>query len=253
MFGFLGKKSALDPDFFEWAVTISKWTIENFDGLDQLRNTPLVLPTAEYFDIAGAQGRELAAQIFSQLKALSDMSEWECELVEQAPRLPHELGDSVMQKFEQSNALGTFSESIENEKIVSRITYDPELVKQPAALITTLAHELAHLLMHSEKSELPFAAEMEEPATDSLAIMMGFEVFIANGSSGFRADDHGWEYHRSGYLCEGEILHVLAAFLFLSGNDIADAKPHLKRHLYRRLSNVYKEMSSQVELLRLLN
>ena len=208
MLGLFKKKSNIDEDFFDWAITISKWAIASFDGLEQLQKTPLVTPGISFFPRSELSRHERAVELFDQVKQLADMRDWECELKAHSEQAPHHLGASVMQKYETNRPLGTFSETQTDGRIISTITYEPSLLKRPIDLIATFSHELAHLLMTSATTELPFDEEMHEPATDSVAIMMGFGIFIANGSSGFHTDDQGWEYHRSGYLCEGEILHV---------------------------------------------
>jgi hypothetical protein len=246
-----GKKSYIDEDFFEWAVTLAAWTIDNFDGLDQLRKTKLVTPSAEFFPKSRLGGGAKAQELFEQVKAYADMADWQCTLQPQQERAPHHLGDSIMQKYHAAQPAGTFSEKLSDGNFKATITYDPHLIDRPIELIATFSHELAHLLMTSAGAEFPFHPDMEEPATDGLAILMGFGVFIANGSSGFRSDDQGWEYHRAGYLCEGEILHVLSTFLILSGNPIEHAKPYLKPHLYKRLAKIHKGIFRRQELLAL--
>ena len=245
MFSLFQRKSHIDNEFLQWTIGLSKWTVDNFDGLEQIRKTPLVKPTPEFYPPSKLTGHDRAKELFAQTKEHADMSDWACSLVAQSHRAPYQLGDSVLQKFESNAPAGTFSESAVDGEIHSQITYDPTLLAKPVELVATFSHELAHLLMTSARTPLPFAEGMEEPATDGLAIMMGFGIFILNGSSGFHANDQGWEYHRSGYLCEGEILHAFSAFCILSGTKIEEAKPFLKSHHYKRLSNIFREMDKQ--------
>lgn len=248
MFSLFGSTSELDEDFFQWTILICRWVIENFGGLDQLRKTPLVTPSAQYFPASNLTGPDRAKELFEQVKALADMSNWDCDLHMQAVRAPDHIADTLVQKFEQRSPAGTFSETVEGDRIVSAITYDPRQLKYPEELIATFSHELAHLLMTSASTECPFPEDELEPVTDGLAILMGFGVFIANGSSAFRTDSLGWEYHRTGYLCEGEILHALSAFIFLSGNQLESAKPWLKPHLYKRLCKIHAVAAKREEL-----
>ena len=48
------------------------------------------------------------------------------------------------------------------------IRYDPELVKRPLPLISTLAHELMHHVLHSQASHPPGGPEAEELAKEAL-------------------------------------------------------------------------------------
>jgi len=247
MFNLFGKNTHIDEEFFDWSVALSRWIIANFDGLEQLRKTSLVTPGKSFFPASELTGHARAAELFEQIKMHVDMADWRCELQAQSERPPHMLGDSL-QKFETSPPIGTYSERRDGDEIKSIITYDPAQLKTPENLVATLSHELAHLLMTSAKTEFPFDPELKEPATDGLAIMMGFGVFIANGSSGFHRDDQSWGYHRSGYLCEGEILHMLSAFMHLSRNNPGEAKRWLKPHLYKRLTGIHEEMAARAEI-----
>ena len=241
MFGLFEKRNIIDTDFLNWTLALSKWTIENFDGLEQLRKTALVKPTHEFYPPSKLTDHDRAEELFLQTKKHADMSDWTCTLSPQAQRAPYEVGD-ILQEFESAAPAGTFSQFAIDGEILSQITYDPTLLSKPEELIATFSHELAHLLMASVETPIPYGEEMLEPTTDGLAIMMGFGIFILNGSSGFRANDHGWEFHRSGYLCEGEIIHVFSAFCILSKTPAEEAQPFLKKHHFKRLCKTYEEM-----------
>lgn len=253
MLGLLKKRRFIDDDFLNWTVELSKWTIANFDGLEQLRKTPLVKPTPALYPPSKLTGHSRAEELFLQTKNHADMNDWPCRLIAQPSRAPYEIGDGLLQQFESDAPAGTYSETIVDDDIQSQITYNLDLLSRPEDLIATFSHELAHLLMTSAKTAFPFNDDMLEPATDGLAIMIGFGIFILNGSSGFHADDRSWEYHRSGYLCEGEILHVFSAFCLLSGAPIAEAKPFLKSHHYKRLHKTFKEMNEHDTFGRILH
>lgn len=241
MFGLFRKKSHIDEDFFSWSISVAQWVIENFDGLEQLRRTPLVTPTAQYFPKTDAVDHAFAEYVAERIKILADMRSWKCVVTAQSERPPGFLGDSVLQKFDVTGPLGTFSEKKHDNEQIAYITYDPDLLQSPISLIATLSHEFAHYLMRTCRTAPPGGWEQEEPVTDALAILMGFGVFIANDSSSFDTTDRSWSASRRGYLCEGEILHVLSAFLFLSGNGLEDAVAHLKPHLAKRLRRIHAE------------
>jgi len=239
MFG-LFKQKHIDEDFFEWSAALSNWIIENFDGLGQIKKTPLILPTAQFFPQTDLKDHAYAEYITQQITKHADMNdhkEWPYHLVAQSKRAPGFV-DGIAMKTIESLPLGTFA--TQNDA-VAEITYDPELIHNPQALIATLSHEFAHFLMQTAKTPPPGGWEEEEPCTDGLAIFMGFGIFIANTSSYFSSNSEGWEYGHSGYLCEGEILHVLSSFLLISGHPIEDACTHLKPHLAKRLTKIYQQ------------
>ena len=54
---------------------------------------------------------------------------------------------------------------------------------RPESLISTFAHEFAHYLIHSVDAPTPGGEELEEHATDLVAVFMGFGVFLASTDS----------------------------------------------------------------------
>ena len=247
MFNLFRKSSAIDEDFYEWTVALTAWVIENFDGIEQIKKTPLVTPTSKFFPARPEQNHAYAEHIAHQIATHAQMLDWPYQLVSQSKRAPSFVGDIAMKDID-SLPLGTFSTSksdnTKNNPTVT-ISYDPELTANPESLISTLAHEFGHFLMTNAKSPPPGGWEMEEPTTDGLAIFMGFGIFIANSATFFNNNDQGYAYGRSGYLCEGEILHALSAFLIISEKNINPAITHLKPHLGKRLKKIHTEMSSR--------
>ncbi len=100
------------------------------------------------------------------------------------------------------------------------ITYASDLLSQPAALVATLAHELAHYLLATVKEEPPGGLELHELATDLTVAFAGFGVFGANSAFAFeqfgQAGRQGWRSQRRGYLSERTWSLALATFLVLS-------------------------------------
>lgn len=126
------------------------------------------------------------------------------------------------------------------------ITYDKRLVAQPTALIATFAHELGHYLSATAETLPPGGEELYEPATDVIAVFMGFGLFMANSAFNFHqyADSSiaGWYVEGGGYLNEKSLIYALAIFCALKTLNIEAIEPHLKptlRSIFRRaLSDV---------------
>ena len=238
---FFKKHSALDEVFAPWSVSFAHWVVDNFGGLGALQDTPLVLPTKEFFPDVKLNDEAYAQFTLDQIKRHAGMKDWGCDLIAQQTSVSNFLGDHLQNVTERA-PLGTFS--TDHNRCVT-ITYDPELVSKPQSLIATLAHELAHYKILTSLSPPPDGWEEEEAATDGLAIFMGFGVFIANDNFNFNIDDRSWGYQRRGYLCEGEILHALSAFLILAEKDCSLACQYLKPDLAKRLRKTYTQMQAQ--------
>ena len=83
---------------------------------------------------------------------------------------------------------GTFS--VDCKRRV-RLTYSLMTLQDPAQFVATMAHELAHHLMHSVEDLPPGGGAEEEFATDVCVAFLGFGVFAANGAVTFRQFQDG--------------------------------------------------------------
>ena len=247
--GWLSPRSLVDDDEFEWLLATVKWIRAEERHLGASREFALAFPTTEAFPIGGLQGHARASACFDAIRAHCGMEDWHCELREGAgdnPRL-QALG------FVQSNkdVLGTFSTSPKSN--VPIIRYNPKLLQDMGQLIATLAHELSHHRMHAFRSNPPGGPPLEELATDVLAILLGFGIFLANGAKSFTAytsfDMQGWSSHRRGYLSEKAILTVVSISERLVGRNPSEtAGKHLKGYLRSDLTKADRHIRSFADL-----
>jgi hypothetical protein len=219
----------------EWQAAVWRWFLRHLGGLVDFRQSPFVTPNAAFFPATNNTGHARALAIFAMVKEHAGLQEWECELIEQPSRPDARVGEVTAQVFDKHDPLGTFGP--EGNKIV--ITYDPGLLDDPMALIATFIHELGHYLLHAQPEPPPGGEETEELATDLVTVYLGFGLFGANSAFNFQqyTDTHsqGWRTSRQGYLNERMWCYALAIFFLLRGEDIAQAKPFLKSHLYSDL------------------
>jgi hypothetical protein len=135
----------------------------------------------------------------------------------------------------QKHAIGTFA-AVGNRV---QITYVPELLQRPEHLIATLAHELAHYLLATARSQPPCDDDEKEFLTDLTAVYLGFGVFLANARFNFEGSVNGWHMGRSGYLPEADLIFALSIFIEMKEIDPSPAfgclKPHLAAMLRRAL------------------
>ncbi|WP_114227271.1 MULTISPECIES: hypothetical protein [Sphingomonas] len=231
--GWFTPKAVVDADELDWLLATLRWIDEEDPALGSAGDRPLFLPTAEYYPAMSSRGHALAAEIFALVQRQCGMADWPCELV----ALPDSRASRVeaIGVMETSNgALGTYQQL--RGRNDPRISYRPELLDDPALLVATFAHELAHYRMHSFATLPPGGAELEELATDLLAVRMGFGVLLANVAKNFSAytahDRQGWQSQRTGYLSERARVTALAINERLVGRDpMASAGSHLKSYL----------------------
>lgn len=249
--GLFWTKHFLDPEDESWHLDAWRWMLQHFGGIARLRQSPIVLANAEFFPATEAEGHFRAEHIFACVKRHAAMEDWPCELVAQPESAPLSANRiTALKPISRSAPLGTFA--VERGGKVA-ISYDPAKIKEPATLIATLAHELAHYQIATVRQEPPGGRAMNEYATDMMTVFLGFGVFGANGSFNFRqfgdAFSHGWQRSGAGYLRERDWVFALAVFLALRGEQVALLQRHLKSHLYSDVRAATKYLARRPALL----
>lgn len=236
MFG--RKSTLLDPDIEAFHIQCWSWLLRNSGGMDAHLDTPLVLPTVDFYPATTLEGHERGKHIFDLTAQHAGMSDWPVELYQHEPE-PEEMPMiGVVQN--SGGAAGTYS----NDGHGNIITYDPEQLDDPLALIATFAHELGHYLNGKFDEPPPGGAELMEPATDVTAAFLGFGVFGLCTS--FRHNQWqdpelaGWSTSTLGYISESEWALNLAIFCGLRKMDIKSLKPFLKVYLFSELKKATK-------------
>lgn len=176
----------------------------------------IILPTATHFPMRNTRDHAFATAIFGRIKELMGIADWPCDL------LPHHAAEATLQKaLAESNPWGGFQPGAgaaglfsSGERVVIR--YAPDLLKEPVALVSVLAHELCHYLNACVATEPPASWKELEPLTDLAAVVEGFGVFLCNAAFGFKqytqVDRQGWRSNRRGYLNEAELGYSLGIF-----------------------------------------
>lgn len=246
-----GSGSLLDPDTRSWLNDAARWAVTSFGGMRQIEETRLVLPTIEFFSANGETGTALAELIFAQTKTHAGMADWPCRLMAQPEAPKAEIAPTLAQQFHTAAPAGTFSIDKADDGARALITYHPADQAKPMALVATFAHELAHYLILSQEQPPPGGWEMHEPATDFMAVFMGFGVFLAISQFEFNQFQdglaQGWRSQRRGYLGETELIFALAQFLTLKNTSSADAINYLKPHMRSMLKRAMKELANDQE------
>ena len=221
-------KLPVDLDEFDWLMACFAWVHYKLrDAPGGTRFTP-ILARHDTPIIANAEG---ATSLFAAVKTISGLCEWECRL-EQGPSLIQPIDRTTIGEFSSRNVLGTYS--IEGN--VPVIRYDPALLRDPYQLTATFAHELSHLLGHTLGLP-PGGEELEEHATDCIAVYLGFGSFLANCSRNFsqftEGNIQGWQSNASGYLSERALVTLTAMFVRLFEIPPLEAKQELKPYLQK--------------------
>jgi hypothetical protein len=125
----------------------------------------------------------------------------------------------------------------------------------PALLVATAAHELAHARLLGE-ARTHAGREDHEPLADLLTVFLGMGVFTGNAVLGFRqwtdAFTQGWRTERRGYLTERMFGYALALFAHLRGEQRPAWAKHLEgdTRAYFKSAHKYLEKTGDTRLRR---
>lgn len=252
MFGLFGSKPVVDEASREWLFESYAWALRNFGSDIFYEDTILVTPTNEHFPGRFTDPDSMVRDIFARVKKFAGMEQWACDLVAQEPDVNPVVAPTIVVRNSPRSPAGTFSVSDEHSSKVV-ITYNPDLVGNPEALIATLAHELSHYLCGAAKEHPPGGEEFWEHATDLVAIFTGFGLFIANSAFQFRQftgiGTQGWAAQSRGYLTREQATYALAIFCELKSLPRNAVENHFSspmRSLYR---SAIKEIRAESERL----
>jgi len=103
-------------------------------------------------------------------------------------------------------------------------------LKDPLALVATVAHELGHVILLGGRLMYPETPD-HEPLTDLLTVFVGLGIFTANSAARFKQYQEerriGWSMQRLGYLPEEVFGYALAKFAMERGEEKVRWAKHL--------------------------
>lgn len=244
MVSLFGPRLPIDADELEWQMATFKWLQTEFGSGAEV----LVLPTPAFFPNSPRQGHGRVEDLFGHVRRAAGMEEWPCTLQAGTGDRPQQVGTALLLRHEHAPApCGTFQlvDADGGSRVV--ITYNPALIADPTALIATLAHELAHYLMSSAKTDPPGGWALHELHTDLAAVWLGFGIFLANSARSFSqyqsGGEMGWSSRTQGYLSEGALVTGLAIAERVAGRDPLAAAPYLKTYLEKDLRRASKALA----------
>jgi hypothetical protein len=235
----------------EWLEEAFQSLIDEF-GAETLRDLKMILPTDEFFP------DNFSGDIFSLKKMIQricgymsvDYSKIDLELfTDERPKAPHPLAQS---ESEGKGACGLYQFYYNRH----HISIEESLLKNPANLIATIAHELGHARLIGE-NRLEEYYEDHELLTDLTAIFFGFGVFLANSLFSFEqwtnSNYQGWQSSRQGYITEEMAGYSLALFAYTRSEKNPVWTNDLKRNVryYFKKSLKYLEKTGDTKLKRL--
>ena len=246
----------VDEDELEFLLATFKWLTASFGPVAQ---TPLVVPTVEFFPSLAGKGWAPAPLLFEDVRRAADMADWPCQLEMGEADPPFDAGNDHLIRHEGGSApCGTFRIAEGSDGNFAVITYNPDMERDQAGLVATFAHELAHYLLATSRDPGPGGWDLHELHTDVTAVYLGFGVFLANSARTFETFQgmrgSGWSSRLQGYLGEGGLVTAIAIFQRLAGREPAAAALYLEDYLRtdlkradRALAKRFSDMGAAVD------
>ena len=237
MFGFSRPRLPVSEEQRRW-VDQSLIRLASLVGANRIHE-PIVLPTAEFFpDPYNSDSPESLKLIGGRVARLIGLDANEIDVT--LFQTEYDATRSLV-PFGTWDSLSAGGLYFHNPDRRARISINKAQMKDPMALVGTLAHELGHViplrpgLVKGEEPDM-------EPLNDLLTVFLGFGIFTANAAFRFEQyttnESQGWSTQRLGYLSEEAWGYALARYA-LERNEI---KPAWKRHLATNIA-VYMKRS----------
>jgi len=247
---FSRKREILKPESIVWMIETFAWFFNKFGSDFFFSKIILVTPADCHFPDKNSNPKQLAKLVFLRVKKYAGMEKWNCKLIQQQKNPNLNVAPTIGIKNTKQNPMGTFLYKGGNRSRAI-ITYNPSLLNNPEALITTFAHELAHFISYKKIKTLPSGKAFQEQATDLLASFLGFGIFQSNSAFSFRqfqeVGRNGWSSNGLGYLAQNEYLYALAIFTVLKDIQPSEVEQHLKKTLIKFYRKAVKDFAKNSE------
>ena len=236
----LGKpKLPITPEQQRW-VDSSFLRLAAILGSQRLLQATVVLPTPEHFPDPYDSSELALQQIFKRVATGMQVDPSDIDLTLFAAA--DDISKSLIPFWEgpTSGAAGLYHH---DPTAKPHISINEKQLKDPMALVATLAHELGHIIL-LRPGLVPRNDPDMEPMNDLLTVFLGFGIFTANSAFHFKQYTtdraQGWSAGRTGYLSEEQFGYALARFAFERG----EVKPAWRKYLSTNVSAYLKRSAA---------
>ena len=238
--GFMERRPLLDAAYAGWIFDVFAWAMRNFDPLMFRDETLLVTPSNQHFPGRANSPEEMAKLIFDRVVAYAGMAHWPLTL------LPPDscVLEPATEVRVAAAARGSRAVAAEPSPASLTVSYDPDYLNNPEAMIAVFAHTLAHYLGTSAREPAPGGVENWPHVTEILAVFLGFGLMFANtalvlprgGCCG------GPVVRRQAYVSQHDITYALAIFSALKHLPQKQVLKHLKKPLRGHFKRALREV-----------
>ncbi len=230
------------------------WALKHFNRQHFFESSQLITPSKTHFPDQADDHIALAEKILARVKSYAGMDNWPTQLIvrydEEQPLLPAPHISITHQLRDNSSAI-----VVEGQGDSLPVYYHPAQTPEPNTLIATMARSLASPLVYLAPELPPGGKENIGPATDLVAIFMGFGLFMSNTAFNYSIGSCGSCKPRGvqmlGDLTEEQMTYATALFCALKGIPKQEVLPHLKSTLRPFFKRALKEVSGSDQLAQL--
>ncbi len=243
LFGLLDHHPLLDEAYAGWMFDVYAWALRNFDPVMFRDETFLVTPSNQHFPGRANSPEEMANLIFRRVVAYAGMAHWPLKLLP-PDTCVLEPGTEVRVV---AGTRGSRAVAADPSPASLTLSYEPDYLNNPEAMIAVFAHTLAHYLGTSATQPPPGGAENWPHVTEILAVFLGFGLMFANtalvlprgGCCG------GPVVRRQAYVSQHDITYALAIFSALKNVPQKEVLRHLKKPLRGHFKQALREVKGK--------
>ncbi len=243
VFGLFEQGPLLEDAYAEWMFDTFGWALHNFDARSFRDETILVTPSNKHFPGRANNPDEMAKLIFSQVVGYAGMRHWPLRLLPPDSCVleqPKELRIEGALRGAHARAPAA------DESALLNVSYDPQTLNNPEAMIAVYAHTLAHYLGSAVTEPPPGGVDNWPQATELLAVFLGFGLMFANTALVLPSGGccGGPVVRRQAYVSQHDITYALAIFVALKDMPARQVLPHLKKSLRGHFKKALREVKT---------
>ncbi|MBM82090.1 MAG: hypothetical protein CMJ78_16085 [Planctomycetaceae bacterium] len=203
-----------------WIEERFGWLADQFT-CEQLRSGTTILPTTDFFPASFERTDEEIVELLDRVAMFMDVDPMSVRLNYYEETHPKFNGQW------SNGSAGMYSESDGQYDIWLEVS----TLEDPLAVVSTIAHELGHVLLLGQ-NRLTGEEEDHEELTDLLTVFMGLGILTSNSVMNenywFSGGWTGWEMSRRGYITMEMYGYALALYAMARSEFIPDWLTHLR-------------------------
>jgi hypothetical protein len=203
--------------------------LQRYLGVERLLRATVIEPDKTFFPDPYDASPEAAARMFIRVCGYMQVDAQTVSLGfwQQEQREPTVHAPGTMNRPEHTSGASGLYAKVDG---VDRIVLNVSELRDPEALVSTMAHELAHVVLLGRKG-LSHDAPHMEAVTDLATIYVGFGIFTSNTllrhHGWVQGNVEGWSVSRKGYISPEMAGWALSLFAWARG----EKHPKWAKHL----------------------